>query len=241
MTFAIEMGFDNGQLYAHAPEVGVSDGVKLSTLARRMAERGQIQASGELYEYLDSLGAPPDVSGKLAKKTKAKVKKAATKVVKVASKVAKSKVVKALYSSVKKVIPQPYKAGLAVAETGVNFTKEMQKKGSAASKALPLVNKLVAKTITPAAATKAAKALGVNPDSVKAAAITVNMANAAKNGDAGAQAVVDAVNKIEGSDTTAAIAFGAEAEIRAKYPDAQIMTVTDGNGVRRLTAVIPIS
>jgi hypothetical protein len=241
MTFAIEMGFDNGTLVAHAPEIGATDGVKLSTLARRMAARGEIVASGELYEYLDSLGGPPEVSGKIANKIKKGVKKAATKVVKTATKVAKSKVAKSIYGAVKSVIPQPYKAGLAVAETGVKFTKAAAKKGSPQSKALPLVKKLIAKTITPAAATKAAQALGVNPDEVKAAAITSNIAVAAANGDQGAQTVVDAVNKIEGSDVTAAIAFGAEARIRAQYPDAQVMTVTDANGLRRLTAVIPIS
>ena len=38
----------------------------------------------------------------------------------------------------------------------------------------------------------------------------------------------------------AAISFGAEAKIRQQFPDAQIMTVADANGRKRLTAVIPI-
>jgi hypothetical protein len=242
--FRLVMGFDNGQLVGHAPEVGAIDGVDLRAHARRMARRGEIVASGELEEYLGSLGGPPEVSGKIAQKVKAVTKKAATKVVKSATAVVKSKVVKGIYNTVKAAVPQPFKAGITVAQKGVQFAKKAAKKGSKESKAAPLVNKLAANKITPAQATVAAKKAGVDPEDIKAAALTVAMKTAADNGDQGAQTVVEAVEKIESAessnDPTAAISFGAEAKIRRDYPDAQIMTVTDANGRKRLTAVIPI-
>jgi len=208
-----------------------------------MAARGEIVASGELDAYLGSLGGPPEVSGKIAKKIKAVTKKAATKVVKSATKVVKNKLVKGIYNTVKAAVPQPFKAGLTVAQKGVSFAKKAAKKGSKEAKAAPLVTKLAANKITPAQATAAAKKAGVDPEDIKAAAITVKMKEAADAGDQGAQTVVEAVEKIEGAegnDPTAAISFGAEAKIRAQFPDAQIMTVSDPNGRKRLTAVIPI-
>lgn len=241
--FRMVMGFDNGQLVGHAPEVGAIDSVDLRAHARRMASRGEIVASGELHEYLGSLGGPPEISGPVAKKIKAVTKKAATKVVKSATAVVKSKVVKGIYNTVKAAVPQPFKAGITVAQKGVQFAKKAAKKGSKESKAAPLVKKLATNQITPEQATVAAKKAGVDPEDIKAAALTVAMKDAANNGDQGAQTVVEAVEKIEGAegnDPTAAISFGAEAKIRKDYPDAQIMTVTDGAGRKRLTAVIPI-
>lgn len=238
--FKMVVGYDDGVLVAHAPEVGVIEGVDLVAHARGMAARGEIEASGELYEFLGSLGGPPEVSGKLAKKIKKGVQKAATKVVKAATKVAQSKVVKGVYSVVKNAVPQPFKAGLTIAEKGVSFAKKAAKKGSKESKAAPIVAKLVKGAITPAAAAKAAAAVGVDADDVKAAALTVKMKEAADQGDEGAATVMDAVEKIEGSPS-GAVTFGAEAAIRKQFPSAQVMTVTDGNGQKRLTAVIPLS
>jgi hypothetical protein len=237
--FRMIVGYDDGVLVAQAPEVGVIEGVDLVAHARGMAARGEIVASGELYEYLGSLGGPPEVSGKIAKKIKKGVKKVAKKVVKAATKVAQSKVVKGVYNVVKKVVPQPFKAGLTVAEKGVSFAKKAAKKGSKEAKAAPIVKQLVQGKITPAAATKAAAKLGVNGDDVKAAAITVKMKEAADQGDEGAATVMDAVEKIEGSPSEA-VTFGAEAAIRKQFPSAQVMTVTDGSGQKRLTAVIPL-
>jgi hypothetical protein len=242
--FRMVMGFDNGQLVAHAPEIGAIDGVNLRAHARRMAARGEIGASRELDAYLGSLGGPPEISGKIAKKIGKVTKKAASKVVASASKVVKSKLVKGIYNTVKSAVPQPFKAGITVAQKGVSFAKKAAKKGSKESKAAPLVNKLAANKITPAQATAAAKKAGVDPEDIKAAAITVKMKEAADNGDEGAQTVVEAVEKIEGAaagDATAAISFGAEAKLRQQFPDAQVMTVVDPSGRKRLTAVIPIS
>lgn len=245
--FSIEIGFEDGAVVAYCPQTGTRERVDLVEHARAMSDQGQIERTGELEEYLGSIGGPPEVSGKIARKIKKGVKAVGKGVVKAASAAVKSKLVKGIYSAVQMVTPQPFKAGLTIAQKGVGFAKKAAKKGSKASKAAPTVTKLAAGKITPQQAEKEAKRAGVDPEDVKAAALTVKLKESADAGDEKAAAVMQTIEKIEGAQSNDpqleddALALGAEAKIRRDYPDASVMRVVDPSGVTRLTAVIPLS
>lgn len=242
----IVVGLRKGHAVAVHPATGIRDSVRLRPLAQRMAQRGLIVGSEELYSALDQLDDTElEVSGKIARKIKSKVKKAAKKVVKTAKKVANSKVVKTLYGAVKKALPTPYKEGLAAVETGVRFAKDMTKKGSPAAKALPTVKALASGQITRAAAEVKAKALGLKPADVVATGVALKLRADAQKGEPKAVAIFQTQARLEaasqgGAAQQAATAMAAEAQLRASFPSSKVVNVEKG-GRRFATAVIPLS
>lgn len=248
-AYDVHVGIRNGHAIAVHPLTGMRDSVSLRRCGEFLAHHGVIVGSEELYSTLDALDERPAVGGKVAKKIKKGLKKTVTKVATAAKKIAKSKVVQALRTAVKAVVPQPFKAGLTAVEKGVQFAKKIAtaKKGSPHAKAKPLVTALAKGTISRADAEKKAAAIGVKPADVTNTAAALKLRAQAHAGNPQAQGVIAAAETLDRAkngtpdEARAAIQLASEARLRQTMPGSRVVQVHFPDGKIVLTAVSPVA
>jgi len=271
----VTIGFGGGRCLGVCTQLPqFRDSVHLHTVAGDMARRGQLDgvdhdelrrvigATDEDPELLDDddddddddadddddQTAGPSETGSLRswwKKVKRKTKKALKKVAKVAKAIVHSKVVSALYQSVKAATPPPYNVALGAVEAGARFGDAMLKGSKAARALLPTVQALAHGTISVTKASREAKKHGVHPDVVKNAALAAKINALAHAGDPKAAAIVNMHNIISNAGKSpahhaAAKALALEATLRKTYPNARVYGVQMPDGSVLHSAVFSV-
>lgn len=220
----IHIGFRRGHCVGIHPATGAKASVRLRDVAKKMGKKRQLAPTvagdeeflGYVDLYDDGPGAQLMVSGKVAKKLKAGLKKVAA----VAKKVVNNKVVRAIGSMVMKVLPPPISTAVGAVQMGVGVAKKIAGaiKGSPAAKAKPIVSALAQGTITRPQAEARARAIGMNAQGVVAAGVALKLRADANKGDPKARAVFQLHEQIErsGSDPAAARATVAMIQNRGR-------------------------
>lgn len=208
----IEIATDtrSGCIVGYHPAVG-AQAVSIRAIANKLAAQGRIPRLTEeeltWLAIIDDPNADPVVGGRIGKKIKKGLKKAG----KVIKKVAKNKIVKGIVSAVAKAVPPPYNVPIAAAQGAAKLGTAIAQGVKKAKQVKKVVNAAAKGKVTPAQLRATAKKLGVSPLIATQAAVIQKTANAAKAGDARAQA-----------------AMRLAADITARTPSAKLLAAAAG-------------